>query len=342
MQYRVPLLTAAVLSVLLGLARGLSAAADAPTRDTPVCDPSKVLTEERCAKCHQQEINQWRQTPHARTFDLLHRKPEAKEICRKLGLRSVKRNDVCVRCHYTQQEQGGGRVRVVAGVSCESCHGAAADWVDLHADYGGPNVTKEQETAEHKQQRRQQSIAAGMNNPSNLYLIARQCLGCHTTPNEQLVNVGGHNAGSDGFELVSWSQGFVRHNFQRTDGQSNPVSPPERLRVMYLVGAMADLEFSLRAVAAASTSDRFGASAAARAARAKSRLWEAQRLLNNAQLGEVLDAVSQVELRLGNQQAINQAADTIGRVAGQFATQANGAALGAIDPLLPAPQDYKQ
>ena len=62
-----------------------------------------------------------------------------------------------------------------------------------------------------------------MNNPHNIYLIARQCYDCHTVPNERLVNVGGHLAGSQDFELVAWSQGMVRHNFLRTGGTTNAV-----------------------------------------------------------------------------------------------------------------------
>ena len=73
----------------------------------------------------QQEVQQWMRTPHFATFDTLHRQPEAKEIADRLGLRSIKRNETCTQCHYTQQDQDG-RVRVVAGVSCESCHGGGA------------------------------------------------------------------------------------------------------------------------------------------------------------------------------------------------------------------------
>jgi hypothetical protein len=95
------------------------------------------------------------------------------------------------------------------------------------------------------------AIAAGMNNPANLYLVARQCLACHTSPNERLVNVGGHPTGSPDFELVAWSQGMVRHNFVRSEGRTNEASSRERLRMMFVVGVMADLEASLRATAAA-------------------------------------------------------------------------------------------
>src|SRR5690606_35633324 len=132
-----------------------------------------------------------------------------------------------------------------AGVSCESCHGGARDWIQLHADYGGPNVTRDTESPEHREARRSASVAAGMNTPSNLYLIARQCLSCHTVPNESLVNVGQHKAGSTEFELIAWSQGSVRHNFVTAGGHANIPSNPARRRVMYVVGLMADLEASL-------------------------------------------------------------------------------------------------
>ncbi|MCA9261715.1 MAG: cytochrome c family protein, partial [Planctomycetales bacterium] len=174
------------------------------------CDPAKVMSHEACAKCHEKEIAQWKTTPHFATFEALHRLPEAKEIADKLGLRSVKRNEVCTKCHYTSQEIDG-RARIVAGVSCESCHGSARDWIEIHSDYGGKDVAKEQETAEHRQTRLKTSVDAGMNNPHNLYLVARQCLACHTSPDERLVNVGGHAPGSIDFELVAWSQGMVRH-----------------------------------------------------------------------------------------------------------------------------------
>ena len=67
------------------------------------CDPAKVVGSEACTKCHANELQVWQQTPHFRTFDELHRKPEAKAIADKLGMDSVKRNDVCIQCHYNHQ-----------------------------------------------------------------------------------------------------------------------------------------------------------------------------------------------------------------------------------------------
>ena len=333
-------LIAAALLAVVGASWLLAAEQPAlPEYSPQQCDPTLVVGHETCIKCHEAELKQWMMTPHYRTFDALHRTPEAKQIADKMGLRSIKRNDTCVKCHYTRQEVSG-RERVVAGVSCESCHGGAKNWLDLHADYGGPNVTREMESPQHHEQRINASIAAGMNNPENLYLVARQCLSCHTVPDEKLVNVGGHKAGTQEFELVAWSQGLVRHNFLRTGGQSNAVSETSRLRVMYVVGLMADLEASLRATSQATQMATFGQASAARAARAKQRLWEVQRRIDHPVLNKALEAVATLELTLDNQQGIATAADVVGQAAYEFA-EVDGNTLQAIDRLLPEPNQYK-
>ncbi len=86
-------------------------------------NPSNVVGYATCQKCHGQEIEVWKKTPHFETFRSLHRKPEAQEIAQRMGLRSIKRGDLCVKCHYTEQQQGS-RVKAISGISCESCHGA--------------------------------------------------------------------------------------------------------------------------------------------------------------------------------------------------------------------------
>ena len=112
------------------------------------CDPNKILSAERCAKCHHNEVAVWKTTPHFQTFEQLSRSPEAKEISKKLGLRSVKRSNLCINCHYTPQNVSG-QIKPVSGISCESCHGAARDWISTHSDYGGPLATKATETPDH-------------------------------------------------------------------------------------------------------------------------------------------------------------------------------------------------
>lgn len=330
-----------VAMVLLSSVLAPSSHAEEASLEPLKCDPALVLGVQACAKCHEKEITVWKQTPHSQTFETLHRKPEAKEITKRLGLRTVKRNDTCVKCHYTQQQQDE-RIRVVSGVSCESCHGASKNWNPLHNDYGGPNVTKEMESDEHRRQRREASITAGMNNPSNVYLIARQCLSCHTTPEEELVNVGGHQPGSPDFELVAWSQGMVRHNFLRTGGGYNAEATPAQLRVMYVVGVMADLEASFRATAKATKKGKFGIASAQRAAALKRKLLEIQKLTDNPHVKQAMDIALQTPLQLGQQQSLESAANAVGKAAFAFAQDADGEQLSAIDPLLPDPSTYKK
>ena len=304
------------------------------------CDPSKVNTAETCAKCHSNEVQTWKQTPHFQTFEQLSRSPEAKQICSNLGLRSVKRSEVCINCHFTTQEIDG-RVKAIAGVSCESCHGASVDWLSVHNDYGGPLATKEDETSEHRAERLDECTSLGMRNTQDLYLIASSCYQCHTVPDERLVNVGGHNTGSEDFELVRWSQGMVRHNFLRTDGEYNAVSDSGRLRVMYVVGLIADLEFSTRATAKATEKTTYGLKVANRAARAAVKLFEVQQAIDNAFVQSALEAFAGAELRVNNEASLLAIADQIQIAGRQFARSSDGTDLAAIDEMLPDPSTYK-
>ena len=298
-----------------------------------VLDPHKVLGYESCAKCHANEVNTWKQTPHCRTFDELHRKPEAKEIAKRLGLRSVKREGVCVQCHYTSQYDGE-ESKPTSGVSCESCHGPAADWISMHNDLGNAA------TSGAREKRREECIAAGMRNPVNIYLIARSCYNCHTAPQERLVNQGGHRAGSQDFELVAWSQGQVAHNFLRGGGASTP-SGIARLRVMFVVGVLTDLEYSLRAVANATEDGPYGRQAAQRAATDRKKIAFMQLQLRHPLLQNALDAFEGVELASNNAAALLKTADAVGQSALKFADQEDGEALSPIDALLPTPQQYR-
>lgn len=302
------------------------------------CDPAKVLSAATCAKCHASETEVWKNTPHFRTFDTLHRTPRAKEIAAKMGVSSIKRSELCAKCHYTQQ-QDDDRVKTISGISCESCHGAAKDWFALHNDYG-TGVTKDRETPEHRQQRREQSIAAGMHNPANLYLIARSCLGCHTVPEEKLVNVAGHAAGSGDFNLVAWSQGKVKHNFLSHGGR-NATSSPERLRVMYVAGLVADLEFSTRATGEATSKAKYGVTVANRAVAAALKLQEIQATVQHPLLGQILAAFAEAELRTNNAESLKAIADRIRQCGTQLAEQLDGKQLAFLDPQLPLPSAYK-
>jgi hypothetical protein len=306
----------------------------------PQCDPSKVLSADACSKCHAGEVATWRQTPHFETFEALHRNPRAREIAERMGQRSIKRGDLCINCHYTLQ-QTDDALRAISGISCESCHGAAADWLAVHNDYGGPTATRQSESLQHRQARIESSIAAGMRNPANLYLVAQSCLQCHTVPEESLVNDGSHKAGSQDFELVAWSQGRVRHNFLRTDGKSNAANNLARLRVMYVVGQIADLEYSTRATGLATQRATYGLTCANRAATVAVRLYEIQQRINDPLLEQVLRIFAGARLALNNPEQLNDIAERIRQLGIEFASRADGEQLAAVDAWLPDPATYR-
>lgn len=317
-----------------------SPSAVAATAATPA-DPQLVLGSQACVKCHESEVRTWKGTPHAKTFDELHRRPEAQQIAAKLGIRSIKHEGRCVACHYTTQVDHEAQAQAISGVSCESCHGAAKHWVDVHADYGGEHITRATESPAHRQARVSRSIAAGMRNPHNVFLVAQSCLRCHTTADEELVNVGGHSVGSLEFEFVSWSQGTVRHNFVRSDGKANDPSSPERLRVMFVAGIIAELEAGLRATSAATQKANYGINAAQRTARAAARLRSVAAKVELPQVAAILSAFDGVSLKLNNAAELTAAADQIAELGYRFADQADGESMGALDPFIPTPDRYK-
>lgn len=304
-------------------------------------NPHHVVGYESCQKCHASEISVWKQTPHHTTFMTLHRNPAAREIANRLGIESFKSDSTCVKCHYTMQADSADQLQAISGISCESCHGAAKNWIEKHNDFGAPGATSKTESPQHHIQRLRDSIASGMRNPVNVYLVAQSCYRCHTVPDERLVNVGGHKAGSMDFEFVAWSQGTLRHNFVRTDGKVNEPSSKDRQRQMFMAGMIADLEFSLRATAAATEKADFGVNSAKRSARAAKRLAAAQGKLNQPLLDDILAVFQSVELKLNNRQQLTDAADMINTLGIRFAATVSGADLAAIESFIPPPENWK-
>lgn len=329
------------LAISLGMAAPSSQKPDPRDQQWKLAiDPHKVIGHQSCEKCHAAEIQTWKRTPHHETFLTLHRKPEAQQIARKLGIANFKSDSNCIQCHYTMG-QVESHLDAIAGVSCESCHGAAKDWVAIHNDYGGPSITRSKETPEHRNDRLVTSIERGMHNPVNVYLVAQSCYRCHTVPDEKLVNIGGHNAGSLDFELVSWSQGTVRHNFVRTDGKVNAEEAPARLRAMFMAGMIADLEFSMRATSQATEKATFGITSAQRTARSLERLKSAQSKLNHPILAETINVAQSVALKLNNREQLEQAADKIHETGLRFGATVTGEELTAIDPFIPPKNKWK-
>jgi len=301
-------------------------------------DPNKVMGAEACGECHTSELNAWKATHHNKTFVEMHRRPEATTIVRALGGRRIKRDEHCIQCHYTEGLRNG-RPTAMWGITCESCHSHAKGWMDIHSDFGGKDVTRETETAEHREQRRSQTAAVGMIRPAMTYEAASNCFQCHTVPDEELVNVGGHKPRSE-FELVSWSQGEIRHNYYYSKDKKNRPASPEHMRVLYVTGRALELEYSLRGAAKATGPGTFLDTAKQAVAHAIENLQAIQLAEAIPEVEPMLGASSSVSVELGQSQALSAAADAVSKAAKAFVANHDGSALAALDGLLPKPSSY--
>jgi hypothetical protein len=180
-----------------------------------------------------------------------------------------------------------------------------------------------------------------MRNTQDLYAIASSCLNCHTVPNEELVNVGDHKPGTTAFELVAWSQGMVRHNFLRGNNQQNVENSPERLRVMYLIGIIADLEYSTRATALATSKSKYGMAVAQRAADKAIELYQINQRINHPFVDQILRHFAEAQLKINNPTQLTDIANQIQSLGKRLAEECNGSELAAIDSLLPDASQYK-
>jgi hypothetical protein len=311
-----------ILVLTLHLVSGARAA-----EDLYHADPAKIMGAEACNECHAPMVEAWKLTHHYDTFNKMHTTPEAKAIAAKMGLRRIKSESLCLKCHYTDKSDDSGKVTPISGISCESCHGAAKDWIKVHNDVKVPDHFANAEKL-------------GMLNPNNYYFVAANCFSCHTVPEEKLVNVGGHKAGSD-FELVSWLSGEVRHNLQKSGGKVNEEIPVERRRMLYIVGRALDLEFSLRGMAKATEEGDYSKAMLARVNAAKDRLEAISKVSDLAELKKMLASVNVADLKPGNGAAIDKMADEISGLSSGLAKSQDGTKLAAVDSLIPAPDKYK-
>ncbi len=303
-------------------------------------DPARVQGPDVCADCHEYNIDAWRETHHFTTFKELPSRPEARDIADKMGLKRIKQGSDCLGCHFTAKPDDAGKVKTIAGITCESCHGAGDKYVDIHSDFGGKDVTAENEDPAHKKKRWEDSVAAGLIRPNDAYAVAENCYSCHTVPNEKLVNVGGHPAGSK-FELVRWSQGEVRHNLHYTNGKENVEAPIERRRMLYLVGKMLDLEYAFRGLADATAKADYAVSMAKRANRATKQLKALNASLNNGTIAEIVAIGEATKLKLNARDTYNAAAAKVSSLAKTFSSDTDPASLAAIDERLPTADKYR-
>ncbi len=291
-----------------------------------------------CVQCHEQELAAWQATHHFQSKKVLFSKP-GKAVLKKMGLRGLPHKQaLCQTCHVTLFSDGGAtKPKTKWGVSCESCHSPSKEWIEVHGKLT-PHKTVEEEPAAHRAHRLAAAAEKGMILPSDIFRLASNCFGCHTVPQEKLVNTGGHSAGSAEFELLGWSQGEVRHRFMRNNG--NKEAPPARRRILYVVGQMADLGGSLSALALATEDGAFSKAMIVRITKAKAALGKIAAALGEgapaSAVKELAALVAADSLKHGNAEVLGKAAAAVRAKGEAFAAAYQDKdVLGAVDGLLP-------
>lgn len=128
---------------------------------------------------HNESIIFERKDPHGISYGILG-KGTSLRIAEALGIKGDPAKDMqCNVCHAPMQgvdaEFFVKDLKPDRGVGCESCHGAAENWLRFHTR---PDVNF------------QQIIAAGMRDLNDIYGRANSCVGCHLNLDESLRKAG--------------------------------------------------------------------------------------------------------------------------------------------------------
>ena len=151
--------------------------------------------------------------------------------------------------------------------------------------------------------------------------------------------MGGHPAGS-AFELVSWSQGEVRHNLFWSNGETNEEASLERKRVLYAIGQATDLEFSLRALTKSTESGAYRDAMGQRIRQAIDQLETINQHIGSAPIANMLTAASSIDAAAPDAPALEAAADEVSAAIETFAVSEDGGRLSALDSMLPSKGHY--
>lgn len=322
---------ASLCLVLCLLALSLPAAADIPPA---IEDPTETVGPRACAQCHDAEHQVWLGTAHAELYESdepLHERPRAKEIAGNLGKYLIKNDELCIDCHFTPTVRGSS-VTAVAGVSCESCHGAAQDWIHEHNTWQGTQVSRAAESPTTTRARRARMAELGMRHPGDLYALLGACYTCHMVPDERLVMEGEHPSGSD-FDPIERVDA-IRHTFV-TAGSRTEKAPlsDARKRQLHVLGAALELELRLRQIAAAESAQyaRLLAASVPDTLRKLERIQRAQEL---PEVATILKAARGLSLEAGNRDELAYAAEKVAEAAHAFSRERDGTGLAALDRVL--------
>ena len=174
------------------------------------------------AVVRQDEIATW-QAPssasgaHSRAYSVLASR-RGRQIAQTLGLGAATSAPACLGCHatYVPQSRRGARFHTSDGVGCESCHGAAEGWLQVHYEKAASHAS---------------NVRAGLVPLEDPQVRAKICLDCHygSTDTGQFVTHSMMAAGHPriSFELDLFSSLQQHHtedaDYARRKGRSDSV-----------------------------------------------------------------------------------------------------------------------
>lgn len=174
---------------------------------SPACHGSvQVKTE---TSVQQNEYSTWVvKDKHARAFANLSN-DVAKRIARLMGLKQPDTEPRCLACHALDVPEAlrARTFDATDGVSCESCHGPASNWLGKHTEKGWGY---------------EKSVALGMKDLRDPANRAENCLECHVGTKEKNVDHELIAAGHPDlvFELASFTAAMPKH-WQEVGEKSN-------------------------------------------------------------------------------------------------------------------------
>jgi len=185
----------------------------------------------------QNEYSTWVvQDKHARAFAVL-TNPVATRMGKILGIERPESAPKCLGCHALSVPEAD-RARTfdsTDGVSCESCHGPASNWLGPHTTRGWTH---------------ERSIAAGMRDLRDPARRAENCLTCHLGSADKAVDHEMIAAGHPDlyFELASFTAAMPRHWREHTGDDRTKEDPFADVR-MLVAGQAVQLREQLQRVA---------------------------------------------------------------------------------------------
>jgi hypothetical protein len=225
----------------------------------------------QCLECHKPHTASWKKTKHFNSLGILKKGKKAAEILGDMGLSgSVTESESCAKCHFTVNHTK----KPVAGISCESCHGGAEDWFEIHKlnkkdlaskmegrlDSVKSDSAKEHLTAflakvsgeadgpGYRKILTETTAELGMIRPTDTYALISNCYECHTVPEPDLINNSKHKAGSS-FEILKYLTGDILHHYKgsnNSDARNHVLDDAEK-RKLYVAGQLLFLENALMA-----------------------------------------------------------------------------------------------